>query len=83
MLDALIKNLDGMVYCSLYDARRSLVFVGGNCNQLAGYETRSLLCNPAIYFEVITHPEDREWVRHAIDDAISTGRHYYIEYRSR
>lgn len=81
MLNSLIRNLDGMVYCSLYDARWTLVFVGGNCENLIGYDAKVLLADPAIYFEGITHPEDRVWVRMRIDEAISSGQHFQLEYR--
>lgn len=81
MLNALIHNLDGMVYCSLYDAKWTLVFIGGNCEKLTGYSSHLLLSSQAINLEEITHPEDRKWVRKSIDDAIATGQHYHLEYR--
>ena len=81
MLDALINNLNGLVYCCLYDAKWTMVFIGGDCKQLTGYEAASMLVNPSIHWEEITHPEDRGWVRKAIDDAVCTGQRFVAEYR--
>ena len=81
MLDALINNLNGLVYCCLYDAGWTMVFIGGDCKQLTGYEAASMLVNPSINWEEITHPEDRGWVRKVIDDAACTGQRFVAEYR--
>lgn len=81
MLKALLNNLDGMVYCCLYDAKWTMVFVGDGCKQLTGYDAQELVSNPAICFEAITSPDDRKRVRKVIEDAISSGRHFSVEYR--
>ncbi len=81
MLNELIHNLNGLVYCCLYDVKWSMVFIGGNCKQLTGYESSSMLLNPALYWEEITHQEDRERVRKLIDDAVLTGQRFVAEYR--
>lgn len=81
MLNALIHNLNGLVYCCLYDVTWTMVYIGGDCKQLTGYEAAYLLSNPAIYWEEITHPEDRDWVRKIIDDAVLTGQRFVAEYR--
>jgi len=81
MLNTLINNLDGMVYCCLYDVKWTMIFIGGDCKQVTGYEAAFMLSNPSIYWEAITHPEDRAWVRRTIDDAVSTGQRFVAEYR--
>jgi PAS domain S-box-containing protein len=81
MLDTLINNLNGLAYCCLCDAEWTMVFIGGDCKQLTGYEASSLLVSPSIHWEEITHPEDRGWVRKVIDDAVSTGQRFVAEYR--
>ena len=80
-LNALIHNLDGMSYCCLYDARWTMVFIGGDCKQLTGYDAASLLSSSAVHWEQITHPEDRERVRKITDAAVSTGQRFVAEYR--
>ncbi len=81
MFNSLIHHLNGMVYCCLYDVRWTMVFIAGDCVQLTGYDAASMLSNPTIYWEEITHPEDREPVRKIIDDAVSTGQRFFVEYR--
>jgi diguanylate cyclase (GGDEF)-like protein/PAS domain S-box-containing protein len=81
MLSSLINNLNGMVYCCLYDCKWTMVFIGGNCKELTGYEADDLLSNRTVDYESITHPEDRERVRKHIDLAVSKGNAFIIEYR--
>ena len=41
MLNALIDNLNGMLYCFLYDMPWTMVYVGKGCEPLTGYEPES------------------------------------------
>ncbi len=81
MLNSLIQNLNGLVYCCLYDVKWTMVFLGGDCRQLTGYDAASMLSNVTVDWEEITHPEDRARVRKIIDDAVSTGQRFVAEYR--
>lgn len=81
MLKALIDNLNGMVYCCLYDAEWTLVFIAGGCKELTGYESAALLLNREISLEAVTHPEDRAWVRQVIDAAVLAHEPFVAEYR--
>ncbi|BCK86311.1 hypothetical protein MIZ01_0065 [Sideroxyarcus emersonii] len=81
MLKALLNNLDGMVYCCLWDDRWTMVFVSDGCKQLTGYDAHSLVSDPAISFEAITSPEDRGRVRQAIEEAIFRRQRFAVEYR--
>lgn len=81
MLDSLMQNLRGMVYCCLYDEAWSMVFVSQGCQELTGYAPEDLLYGHRITFEEITFEEDRQRVRDRIDIAVSTGERYDVEYR--
>jgi diguanylate cyclase (GGDEF)-like protein/PAS domain S-box-containing protein len=81
MLNSLMCNLNGLVYCCLYDVKWTMVFIGGDCKRLTGYDAASMLSNPIVYWEDLTHPADREWVRKKIDMAVSTGQRFVAEYR--
>lgn len=81
MFNALIGNLNGLVYCCLNDAKWTMIFIGGDCKKLTGYEAADMLSNSPVCWEEITHPEDRGWVRKIIDDAVSTGQQFVAEYR--
>lgn len=81
MLNALVSNLHGMVYCALYAEQPSMLFVSESWMDITGYSDLALQCDPAIYFEKIIHPEDRERVCQNIRDAILRQQRFHVEYR--
>ena len=81
MLNALINNLDGMVYCCLYDSKWTMVFIGHSCEQLTGYAAEVFLTETLISLEAITHRDDRKAVREVIDQAVATGQKFVTEFR--
>ena len=81
MLNTLMSNLKGMVYCCLLDEFWTMVFVSTGCQQLTGYTAKDLLFNHRINYEAITLAEDRDWVRKKIDAALKKGEHFELEYR--
>src|SRR5664279_4631483 len=81
MFNSLVHNLNGMVYCCLNDAKWTMVFVGGECAELTGYEADVLLSSPTVCFESITHSEDRERVRNSIEQAIFAHQRVRLQYR--
>ena len=81
MLGSLIHNLDGLVYCCLYDADWTMIFLSGDCRQLTGYDAASFLSERTLCWETITHPEDRSRVRRIIEDAVLTSQRFVAEYR--
>jgi diguanylate cyclase (GGDEF)-like protein/PAS domain S-box-containing protein len=81
MLDALINNLDGMVYCCLYNSKRTMVFISHGCEQLTGYPAQVFLSDELISLESITHHDDREAVREIIDQAVATSQKFVAEFR--
>ncbi len=81
MLDSLMENLDGLVYCCLPDEQWTMVFVSSGCIALTGYSPQELLYNRKASYEKITHPEDRENVRQQIGDALRSNQRFSQEYR--
>ena len=81
VLNVLIKNLYGMVYCCLYDAKWTMVYATEGWGELTGYSLDSLISNTTIYFDEITHPEDRKRVRSEIEEAVTKGLRFQVEYR--
>jgi len=81
MHDALMHNLEGMLYCCLYDKDWTMVFVSNGCKELTGYAPDDLLHNKYISYEVMTFEEDREVVRETIKNALTEGNRYEVEYR--
>lgn len=81
MLDGLVDNLDGLVYCNLYDKYWTMIFVSNGCKNLTGFSPEDLIFNKVISYEEIIFKDDRQMVRNAVDEAISLGTHFEIEYR--
>lgn len=81
ILNSLLSNLDGMVYCCLLNQRWTMFFVSDGCQKLTGYNTEELLNTGRISYEQLTHENDREMVRVAIEKAIKLQQRYEIEYR--
>ncbi len=81
MLDSLMDNLEGLIYCCLPDEHWTMVFVSNGCKELTGYAPQDLLFNRKTSYEAMTHPEDRHAVRMSIGDALRNNERFSIEYR--
>jgi diguanylate cyclase (GGDEF)-like protein/PAS domain S-box-containing protein len=81
MLKTLLGNLDGMVYRCKDDADWTMEFVSDGCSRLTGYPPEDLLLNARIAYETLIHPEDRDRIREAGQEAIAQRRRFDIEYR--
>lgn len=81
MLDSLLNNLEGMVYCCLCDERWTMLFVSQGCHSLTGYLPADLLHNRRISYEAITHADDRIWVRERLLNAVRLSERFEAEYR--
>ncbi len=83
MLDVLVENMDGLIYCTLYDDYWTMIFASIGCKELTGYDREDLIFNQLISYEEITFEADREMVRRKIDHAVQLGERFEIEYRIR
>jgi diguanylate cyclase (GGDEF)-like protein/PAS domain S-box-containing protein len=81
MLERLVDNIDGLIYCNLYDEHWTMTFVSAGCKGLIGYEPSDLIFNHLISYEKIIFIDDRLTVRREIDHAIKQGVRFDIEYR--
>ena len=81
MLDSLLDNLEGMVYCCLYDENWTMVFISQGSHGLTGYAPSDMLYNKRISYEQITHPADRTWVRSRFAEVAAAGKAFEAEYR--
>lgn len=83
MLDVLVENMDGLIYCTLYDDYWTMIFASVGCKELTGYDREDLIFNNLISYEEITFEADRQAVRRKIDHAVELGERFEIEYRIR
>lgn len=83
MLDVLVENMDGLIYCTLYDDYWTMIFASVGCKELTGYNREDLIFNQLISYEEITFEADRQMVRDKINHAVELGERFEIEYRIR
>ena len=81
MLDSLLDNLEGMVYCCLWDENWTMIFISQGCRALTGYEPGDMLYNNRISYEQVTFKADREWVRARFIESANAGEVFEAEYR--
>ena len=80
-LRVLMGNLPGMAYRCLNAPNWPMEFVSEGCSALTGYEPEELTGKNAIAFEDIIHPEDRKDIYDKVQEYVSAGRKFQLEYR--
>lgn len=79
-ISGLISHLPGVVYRCRNDAQWSVDFVSDGIAALTGY-SRSDFEQRSITFYDLTHPDDRESVRSAVESALANREAYQATYR--
>jgi len=79
----LLSNLQGMAYRCRNDRDWTMEFVSEGCIELTGYWPSDLLRNRRISYADIMHPDDREPVYEAVQQAVRDHECYRLTYRIR
>ncbi|MCA9670548.1 MAG: PAS domain S-box protein [Myxococcales bacterium] len=77
----LLGNLPGMAYRCSNDSAWTMQIISDGCRALLGYDPRDLVDGAELSYRELIVAEDRDFVRRAIDEAISERRAFTIEYR--
>jgi diguanylate cyclase (GGDEF)-like protein/PAS domain S-box-containing protein len=80
MLNKVVDNLKGMVYCNIYDEYWTMLYVSNGCIGLTGYSPEQLINNQTISFEEVIVQEYRAYVRDEIAKAVAHNSWFEIEY---
>jgi PAS domain S-box-containing protein len=80
-LSALMANLPGMAYRCRNDRSWTMEFVSEGCEALTGYKAWELVGNKGRAYADLIAPDDREMVWQVVQEALSGGRPFEIEYR--
>ncbi len=78
-LSTLLENLPGMAYSIRNDEHQTVEFISSSCLDLTGYSPRELTNRDT--FTRVVHPDDRKYVRDAVDSAVREMRPYRMVYR--
>ena len=80
-LQTLVGNLPGIAFRRRNDARWTMVYIGGGCRELTGYDPEDFIGNRKLAFNDVIHAEDRQRVYDRIEAALKDTGNYEIEYR--
>lgn len=76
----ILANMSGIVYQCLNDENYTMLFVSDEIERLTGYNKQDFLDNK-INLKAITHPDDINYVRQRINQALREKTPYQFEYR--
>jgi len=79
LLHSLMENIPGAIYRSVNDSAWTVLKVSDEIESITGYPAEEF--GDGSKLESVTHPDDRDWVKHEIDAAIEANRPWVIEYR--
>ena len=79
-LNTLVANLPGIAYRCRNDRRWTEEFVGGAVKPMTGWDAEVFTSNQMSWAD-ITHPDDREAVWEAVQDALQQRKPFQLEYR--
>lgn len=79
-LNTILDNLQGMVYCNLYDEHWTMIFVSEGSKSLTGYNPDMLIHNKVISYEQVIVEEYRQMVRETIAKAVKLRTSFEVEY---
>jgi len=80
-LSKLMSNLPGMAYRFEPDRSRTMKFVSAGCQGLTGYRAHELIDDAPRGFIALIHEDDREKVLSRIQESLTTGHSFQLEYR--
>lgn len=81
MLNKLVDNLKGMVYCNIYDEKWTMLYVSNGSIELTGYTPQQLIHNHTISYEEVIAEDYRAFVRDEIAKAVALNTSFEIEYQ--
>ena len=77
----LVSNIPGITYRCANNADLTMYFISDEVQRLLGYPASDFVNNAVRSYMSIIHPEDRELVNRVIQESVSEGKSYGIEYR--
>jgi len=74
------EHIPVVVYSSIPDKNSTTTFISGRAKEITGYSSDEFLSDPGV-FHGLVHPEDREYVKHAVQECKNKRQPLDIEYR--
>ncbi|MEM8778341.1 MAG: PAS domain-containing protein, partial [Cyanobacteria bacterium P01_G01_bin.49] len=80
-LMTLLSNLPGMAYRCQNDSNWTMIFVSEGCQSLTGYLPKDLTENYLVQYKQLIHPEERNRIEQAVQEALTEKRAFQLTYR--
>lgn len=80
-LKSLVSSIEGVLYLSLTDSKRTMLFISDEIERLSGYPVSDFIGDTKKPFIGLIHPEERSFVLEMIDNAKGKSKSFEIEYR--
>lgn len=80
-LNSILSNLAGSAYRCYFDEHYTMKYISEKIFDISGYHASEFIDNSSISFALIIHPDDQEFCRKNIEEAIVHKSHYEFEYR--
>ncbi|PTN38899.1 PAS domain S-box protein [Desulfonatronum sp. SC1] len=78
---SLVDNIPGIAFRCKYDEYWTMLYMSDQSVDLTGYPACDFIHNSIRSYVSVIHPEDRPIVVKSIEDAVSAGLHWDIQYR--
>lgn len=80
-LNSLLTNLAGAAYRCFFDDQYTMKYISEKIFDISGYHATEFIENAELSFAAIIHPDDQDFCRQNIQEAVSKKSHYEFEYR--
>lgn len=77
----LVANIPGITYRCKADENWTMLFMSGHIDPLSGYPASDFIGNAVRSYASVIHPDDREYVSHAVAQALEQQRSWVLYYR--
>jgi PAS domain S-box-containing protein len=78
---SLVSNIPGITYRYLFGKERTILFLSDEFEKISGHRTEDFINVKGKTLDTLIHLDDRENVKSVINDSISEGNPWEIEYR--
>ncbi len=80
-LNSILSNLAGAAYRCYFDEHYTMKYISEKIFDISGYHSSEFIDNAEQSYAAIIHPDDQDFCRQNIQDAVSRKSHYEFEYR--
>ncbi|MBN2806317.1 MAG: PAS domain S-box protein [Prolixibacteraceae bacterium] len=80
-LNSILANLAGAAYRCYFDEHYSMKYISEKIFDISGYHAAEFIVNTQQTYAAVIHPDDRDFCRQSIKEAILQKNQYEFEYR--